>query len=224
VKALNSFTKQINNRKYKFVKSSEKGFKDDSPLFKTLYLDDVISVFLKRRSILGHLGIKWGRHSFSTNLGINPISICSIQDAPNFDVGESPEFLMLSQEFDFQFRITGKKRFNKYQLHFPLIMFLTYKTLRFSDLIEAEYYANMAKKTFPKTHVILVTEMVEESLVPDIKALPIDTVFVLRKQTENEELAPISIDVINALENKIKSFLEEKDVNNNFKETGIISQ
>ena len=225
VKALNSFTKQINNRKYRFVESSEKGFKDDSPLFKPLYLDDIISIFMNRRSILQHLGIKWGRQRFTTNQGLNPISICSMQDEPNFVTGESPEFLMLTQEFDFQFRITGKRRFIKQQLLFPLMIFHTYRVLKLEDVIRAEYYANMAKSTFAKVHVILVTEMVEESLMHDIKTLPFDTVFVLRKQVESETLEPISLEVVNALEEKITSLLVEKDeVSDNFKETGIISQ
>lgn len=225
VKALNNFTKQLKNKKYAFVKSTEKGFKQDSSLFKPLYLDDLISVFLNRRSILQHQGIKWGKQRFTANLGINPICICSMQDEPNFITDESPEFLMLTQEIDFQFRITGKRRFDKHQLHFPLLVFRTYQVLKLNDLIRAEYYANMAKKTFAKACIILVTEMVEESLIPDIKTLPIDTVFVLRKQAAGEALEPISIDVVNALEEKIISLLVEKDeVSSNYKKTGIISQ
>lgn len=224
VKALNDFTKQLNNRKYKAGTSSTKGFDEESPLFAPRYLDDLISVFMQRRSVLQHLGIKWGRQSFSAINGLNPINICSIQDEPNFIIEDSPEFLMLSQKIDFQFRISGKRRFNKYLLNLPLLVFHTYRVLTLGDVIQVEYYANMAKKTFTKAKIIIVAEMIDKTLMPDVKALPIDTVFVLRKQNNSDPLEPIALDVVNLLDEKITDLLIDKDIADSFKETGIISQ
>ena len=74
VKALNNFTKQLQNKKYVFVKSSEKGFKEDSPLFTPLYLDDLISVFLNNFSS--------APMSFARDL---PMSFCELLGSLNSD-------------------------------------------------------------------------------------------------------------------------------------------
>lgn len=223
LKALNNFLNTLNNKKFKYVLSSDKGFKPDSELFTPHFIDDLISIFMLKKNILNHLGIIWGKQSFTTGLQFNPISFRDLQDSPNYEYGESPEFLMLVQQIDFQFKIVGKHRFNKYLLNFPLVVFLTFQNLTQDELIKTEYYANMAKRTFPKAKIVIVTETLDKSVTPDVRSLPIDSIFVLRKQFKDAELNPISIDVINALEKKIDSFLAERyDITENFIETGVI--
>ncbi|MDO9577890.1 MAG: hypothetical protein Q7J16_08395 [Candidatus Cloacimonadales bacterium] len=223
LKALNNFLNTLNNKKFKYIASSNKGFKPESEIFTPFYIDDLISVFMQKKKILNHLGISWGKQSFSTGLQFNPISFRDLQDSPNYEYGESPEFLMLVQQIDFQFKIVGKHRFNKHLINFPLIVFLIYRNLTQDDLIKTDYYANMALRTFSKAKIVIVTETLDKSVTPDVRSLPIDSIFVLRKQFKDVELSPISIDVINALEQKIDSFLAERyDITENFIETGVI--
>lgn len=223
VKAFNKFLKNLNSPKYSYFKETKKGFKRDSEVFSSLYLDDLISIFLSRKSILKNLGIKWGRQSFSTGMNFNPISFGEMEKSPNFEIEESPLFLSLIQNMDFQFRITGKRKFKKYQIKFPLLVFHTFVNLDHNDLIRSEYYANMAKATFRKVKTIIVTETLDKELTPDVRSLPIEAVFVLRKQYNNENLKPISVDVVDRLSGMIDSLLAgHDDVPGNFIETGII--
>lgn len=223
LKVFNNFVNTLNNKKFKYVAASDKGFKADSELFNTFYLDDLISLFIRHKSIISQLGIKWGKQSFSTGLQLNPISFRALQESPNFEFSTSPEFLMLVQQIDFQFKIAGKHRFHKYLLNFPLIVFLTFRNLTQDDLIKTEYYANMAVRTFSKVKFVIVTETLDQSVTPDVRSLPIEAIFVLRKQYMENELNPISIDVMNALEQKIDGLLTERyDISQSFIETGVI--
>jgi len=225
LQALNKFIKTIHNKKFKYVAASSKGFKPDSKLFSPDYVDDLVSFFMGKKKILTHSGISWGKQSFTTDLQLNPISFRALQDSPSYEFGESPEFLMLVQEIDFQYKIKGKHRFKKHLLRFPLIVFRTFQNLTQDNLIKTEYYANMAIKTFPKAKFVILTETLDQSVTPDIRSLPFDSIFVLRKQFNEGELNPISLDVVNALENKIDSLLAERDDSvESFLETGVIQK
>jgi hypothetical protein len=223
LKALNNFLKTLSNKKFKYVASSNKGFKSDSALFTPYFIDDLVSVFMHKKNILTHAGISWGKQSFTTGLSLNPISLRDLEESPNLEYGDSPEFLMLTQQIHFQFKLVGKHRFNKFLFHFPLVVFHTFKNLTQDELIKTEYYANMSLRTFPKAKNVILTETLDRSVTPDVRSLPFDSIFVLRKQFKDGELNPISIDVVNALEQKIDSFLAERyDVTENFLETGVI--
>ena len=223
LKEFNNFTHTLNNKKFKYVATSDKGFKPDSPLFSSCYIDDLISIFMQKKTIIDRTGVVWGKQSFSTGLRLNPISFRALQESPNFEYGNSPEFLMLAQQIDYQFKIHGKHRFYKYLLNFPLIVFLTFRNLTQDDLIKSEYYANMAVSTFSKVKFIIVTETLDQSVTPDVRSLPIEAIFVLRKQYKDNDLNPVSIDVFNALEKMINSLLAERnDVSDNFLKSGII--
>ncbi len=223
VKELNTCLKTLGNRKFQYDDSANKGFKPDSPIFSPLYIDDIISFFLTRKNILNHLGIQWGRQSFSTGLYFNPINFGMMETSPNFECGESPVFLSLNQEIDLQFRITGKRNFHKNLLKLPFLVFHSFVNLDQNDLIRLEYFANMAKATLAKSKTIVVTETLNKDLVPDVRSLPIDAIFVLRKQFNNKEINPISVDVVNRLSEMIDSLLaDNEDHVGNFLETGLI--
>lgn len=222
VNALDKFIKAISNRKFKFNKVSEKGFKENSNVFSNYYLNDLISILMNRRKILSHLGIKWGFQVFNTNLKFNPVSLCSLEKNPNFEQSVSPQLLQLTQEFDFQLRVCGKRNFKRHKLVFPLIVFHTFTNLTDINFIQTEYYANMAKTTFEKSKTIIVTETLEEGFSPDIKSSQIDSICVLRKQYISGS-NDITLDAVDALDHKIKQLLtEENGVLADFTKTGII--
>ena len=224
VNALNNFIKAISNRKFKFNAVSQKGFKEDSDLFANYYLNDLISILMNRRKIISHLGIKWGFQAFSTNVKFNPVSLSSFEKDLNFERSSSPQLLQLSQELDFQFRVSGKRSFKKYKTVFPLIVFHTFTTLSEANFIHTEYYANMAETTFEKSKTIIVTETLEDGFSPEIKSSRIDSICVLRKQYISENKNAITQDAVDALELKIKQLLtEENGVLGDFAKTGIIT-
>lgn len=213
LRALNKFIHSISNKKYKYNNATKNGFKPDSPIFSARYLDDLLTVLIKRTKIFENVGISWGYQSFSSNLKFNPSNLCSMSDHPMFEFSSSPEILHLGQKFDFQFRVTGKRRFNKYQLDFPLILFFTYKNLTEKDYITIEYYTKLAKSTFEKSKAVIVTETLEDNFKPDINSSFFDAIFVLRKQYRSDKIRDIQLDVINKLEKKIRFYCTETQTN-----------
>ena len=136
-----------------------------------------------------------------------------MSDHPMFEFSSSPEILHLAQKFDFQFRVSGKRRFNKYQLDFPLVLFFTYKNLTEKEYINIEYYTKQAKSTFKKSKAIIVTETLDDKFKPDISSSFFDAIFVLRKQYSSDKTRDIQLDVVNKLEKKIRSYCTETQSN-----------
>ena len=223
VKMFNKFISAVSSRKYHYKSETGNGFKEDSPLFSSCYLNDLISVLIQRRQIMTHQGIKWDFQSFNTNLKFNPKNLCSLEKDLMFDQSLSPEFLQLTQELDSQFRVIGKRTFHKYKSILPLIVFHTFRNLTEEDFIRTEYYANMAKSSFEKSKTIIITEMLDENFIPVLRSSKVDFISVLRKQFKTDKPNEISIDAVNALEEKVKELLtEQREIGDNFKETGMI--
>lgn len=223
VKTLNEFISAVSKRKYKYNSETGNGFKEDSPLFSSCYLNDLVSVLIQRGQIMTHQGIKWGFQTFNTNLKFNPKNLCSLEEDLMFDQSQSPEFLQLTQELDSQFRVTGKHTFHKYKSILPLIVFHTFRNLTEEDFIRTEYFANMAKSSFEKSKTIIITEMLDENFIPELRSSKVGSICVLRKQFKTDKPNEISVDAVNALEEKIKELLtEQREIGDDFKETGMI--
>ncbi len=213
VKALNNFISSISNKKFKYNNSTKNGFHPDSPIYSAHYLDDLLTVLVKRTKIFENIGISWGYQSFSSKLKFNPTNLCTMSEYPMFEFSSSPQVLHLAQKIDFQFRITGKRRFNKHQLVFPLILFFTFKNLTEKEYITIEYYTEQAKSTFEKSKAIIVTETIDDKFKPDLSNSWFDAIFVLRKQYSSDKRRDIQIDVVNKLEKKIRSYCTETQTN-----------
>ncbi|MBN1327625.1 MAG: hypothetical protein JW996_06720, partial [Candidatus Cloacimonetes bacterium] len=220
---LNDFTSALSNRKYLYNSVTRNGFKEDSPIFSVAYLNDLISLLMLRNKIVDNQGISWGYQGFSTNLKFNPQNLCLMEKDPMFEQKLSEDYLCLAQKMDFQFRVTGKWHFHKYQIVFPLIIFHTFKELNENDFIQIEYMGKIARSTFEKSRTIIVVETLMPQFVPDLKNSAVDCIFILRKQFTSGKEAEIDHEVIEKLDCKIKEIImESEDVTVNFIKTGII--
>ena len=223
VEALNDFTVSIKNKKYQYNNSTKNGFKPDSRLFSVTYLNDLISLLVKRNRIVEKKGISWKIQSFSTNLKFNPQNLGVMDKDLRFEQELSEKLLCLAQSLDFQFRIKGTRNFKKYNIKFPLIVFFPMKILDESSFIKAEYQARQAKATFERSKSIIVTETIEKKFIPDFDNSLIDALFILRKQTVSRDENPISIEVVEKMDRKITEFLTENEtVSTNFIRDGFL--
>ena len=223
VQALNLFLKALSNKKFKFNPTTKNGFKEDSPLFSAIYLNDMISVFIKRTGVTENKGICWNYGPFSANLRFNPPNFNTMGKYPTYEQDDSVKVLQLCQKLDFQFRISGTRNFEKYQTTLPLIVFYTFKNLTEDDFTKTEYISRTAKTTFEKSRSIIVTETLAEDFVPTLKASPIDMIFILSKKFQSFGINEISTDVVDELEKKITKYIFEKEEKNEeFKISGVI--
>ncbi|HHE38041.1 MAG TPA: hypothetical protein ENL20_05655 [Candidatus Cloacimonetes bacterium] len=223
VKALNSFIKTTSNRKYQFRVVTNKGFKRDSHIYFADYLNDMISVIMKRKKIMKNKGISWGYQPFSYKFKFNPVNLFDLAEKPNYNVADSVNILQLVQKMDFQYRISGKRNFEKFKISIPLIQFYIYKNLVEENLVNAEYYSYLAKKTYGISKSIIVCETIDPDFQLNLASSTVDVVYVLRKQCADSEVEDISLDTVNALEEKIDQYLqEEKTTLSEMIERGII--
>ena len=223
VQALNLFLKTLSNKKFKYNPVTKNGFKEDSPLFSAMYLNDMISVFIKRTGVTKNKGICWDYGAFSANLRFNPPNFNTMGKYQKYEQDDSVKVLQLCQKLDFQFRITGTRNFDKYQITLPLIVFYTFKNLTEDDFTKIEYISRNAKTTFEKSRSIIVTETLAEDFVPNLKTSPIDMIFILSKKFQSFGINEISTDVVDVLEKKIVKYIFEKEEKNEeFKISGYI--
>ncbi len=225
VNAINNFVSAIRNKKYQYNSSTKNGFKPDSLLFSEVYLHDLISVLVERNKIINNQGISWGLQSFSTNLKFNPQNLGVMDKDLRFEQEISEKLLCLTQKLDFQFRIKGKRNFHKYEIIFPLIIFFTFKNLDETDFIKSNHIAQKAKATFERSKSIIITETINQEFIPDVGSSSVDALYILRRQSSNKVLNPISTEVVDMLDNKITDFLTENEwIGTEFIKKGFLLQ
>jgi len=223
VKGLNDFITAISNKKFHYNSRTRKGFPTDSPLFSSIYLDDLVSIFIAKSKVTEHKGMEWGYQRFSTNVRYNPSNLSLTNSGMNFEKGESSELLQLSITLENQFRIKGTRNFKKNSVVLPLLTFFNFNTLSKKQFINVEHYAGLAKATFHKAKSIIVCESLEEDFMPKMKASNIDAVIVLRKEFVGKIKKEISVDAVDILEKKINDFLfSSSDLDLAFLENGLI--
>jgi hypothetical protein len=205
--ALTNFTEQLNNNKYQYNRTTKNGFRKTSPILSPIYINDLLNSLFARQTILRNKGVVWGKQPFSMNLEFNPYNLSIMEKNMQFDYKDSPIFLQLTQKIDFQFRVSGKRTFEKYGVTLPLLIFHTFKHLYEEDLIRIEHYADKAKQSLNKARTIIVCEAIDPSIVPDVKCSFIDIVYILRKQKIGSKVNRISSEVIKAVYDKINEYL-----------------
>ncbi|MBW6516239.1 MAG: hypothetical protein K0B81_06460 [Candidatus Cloacimonetes bacterium] len=222
--AMNNFSQQLDNPKYQYNRSTKNGFRKNSAILSSSYIDDYIESIFVNQKILRNKGVVWGKQSFSMNVQFDPYNLSMMEKDLRFDFKESPQFLQLTQKIDFQFRIFGKKTFEKYEVVLPLIVFHSFKNLYETDLINIEHYADKAKKSLGKSRTIIICESIDPNILPDVKCPYIDTVFILRKQKISSKQKDISADVLQAIYEKIDEYLYkgEKEIEQ-FERIGYIT-
>ncbi|MCD4820258.1 MAG: hypothetical protein K8S23_16370 [Candidatus Cloacimonetes bacterium] len=210
IESLNIFRKALTNKKYRYNKSTRNGFKEDSVIFSAKYLDDVLNLFIHRHNILLKKGILWDYNQFSTNIKFKPKNLLNIDNYPMLQFGNSAEVLQLSQNIDLQYRNSGKRVFNKYNLTLPLLIFHTALSIGNEFLYDIEQNAKLAKATFEKVKIIVVTESIEKDFQPLKKNSLIDAIFILQKEFKTNKFVELKLDVFNLVENKIVEYIKEK--------------
>lgn len=205
---MTNFTRHLDNPKYQYNRTTKNGFRKNSAILSASYLDDYLMSLFAHQKILKNKGVVWGKQSFTMNLLFNPYNLSRMEKDLCFDFKQSPILLQLTQKIDFQFRVTGKRNFQKQETTLPLIIFYTFKNLYEEDLINIEHYTGKAKQSLNKSKTILICEAIDPTIVNDINSSLIDIVFILRKQkitskTKNE----ISSEVLQAVYNKINEYL-----------------
>ena len=221
VKMLNDFRDSITNNKYKFNKLNIKGFTEESPIFSVNYLHDLVSVIIKRQSIVNHTGIFWGCGNFNMNYVFSPTCFNTLENDLRFEQSISPEVLLLGQKVDLHYRVSGKRNFEKHMSILPLIVFHTFKVLGNENMLFLNHLAGLSKNSFSKSRVIMLTEKLEKGFIPDLAPTNIDHVCVLTK--ENDDM--ISVEVVDELEKLIDEILKEEHiVSKSILDTGIITK
>ncbi len=219
-KSLTDFTKEMTNKKFRINKTG--GFKSSSDLFSVKYIDDILSLIIEKHSITKEKGVYWGLQTFSMNSLPCPENIEILKKNKNFDKFKSPKLLQLVKRLDLQYRIVGTRVFAKQTLSIPIIIFYTYRNFHEESFIRIEHLAKLAKKTYPKAKTIVVAETIDKDLVSILKSTDLVSVFVLRRQYKSSKTNPISSSVINGLEQKILSIVNDSPkINYSEIETGI---
>ncbi len=226
VRAINRFSEIISNPKYRFDKFKRKGFHYESQLFQPYYIADMLTVIFSRTGVLEHYGIKWDFQRFDLAPKYSPRNLLENEKKPNYIRYESNKYAMLTRTVEFQYRIEGRRNYEKSEQVLPLIVFGLYKRLDPIDFTQCEAQARLAREAFPKSKFVIITETLRENFVPKVDKSDVDAVFVLRKQFFNKRKKEkkIALDVVNVLEKTIIDYLNFYEIPREdiFKARGIL--
>ncbi len=210
VEALNDFSLELQNPKYRFDRSTKSGFKSNHEIFSVAYLDDLLTLLLNRHPMLQDGGIRWGYQRFCMNLRFYQKNLFSDKN-PDMQFPESPKFLMLSQQLDLQFRLKGRRNFNKYQITTPILLFHTFRNFMEEHFIRVDYYSRLAKVSYDRCKSIVIAETIDENFYPELEDSNIDNIFLLRGQSRNGQTKSFSLEIVKLLDEKIEEYLAEGD-------------
>ncbi len=209
VEALNDFSIELLNPKYRFDRATKSGFKTSHEIFSVAYLEDLLTLLLNRHEIFNVSGIKWGYQRFCLDLSFFQKNLLNEKDSKT-QFKESPRFLMLAQQIDLQFRLRGRRNFNKYQVTMPMLIFHTFRNFMEEHFIRVDYYSRLAKMSYDQCKNIVVCETIDENFYPELEDSHIDNIFLLRRQSRNGQTKDFSLDIVNSLDEKLTEYLQEE--------------
>ncbi|MFA5498629.1 MAG: hypothetical protein WCX83_03840 [Candidatus Cloacimonas sp.] len=208
---LNNFTKQFENPKYQYNRTTKNGFKRDSVILSSLYLDDLIELLISDQAILNNKGIKWEHQPFSMNLFFTPHYKEGSKQDLTFESKPSTPLLQLTQKIDLQYRVYGKRVFQRAEVVLPLLIFQTYKNFTEEDFIRIDYYSAKAKQSLRRSKTIIVCETVNKNVVPEINGSHIDSLIILRRQVSSSKLEPIKSEMLVQLRDQVNNYLYQDE-------------
>ncbi|MBC8385229.1 MAG: hypothetical protein H8E57_06895, partial [Candidatus Cloacimonetes bacterium] len=122
----------------------------------------------------------------------------------------------LTQSIDYQFRISGKRNFQKHEIIIPLIQFYTFRCLSANDFILTSHFSKLAKRIFKNAKSIILVETLEDGFLPVLEKSGIDRIFVMLKFDENQNNHFIPLELINTLNETLNTMIiQENDVDDN---------
>jgi len=133
VDTLSMFAQTLAKPKYKYNKSSNGGFKPGMEIFEPIYIEDLISEMIKKIANLDQPGISWGYQRFASNVKFYQKTLFIQNRNPGIEFKKSAKFLMLAQNIDTQFRMTGK-RTSRFSSSFFVSLFFFFSTKKASIL------------------------------------------------------------------------------------------
>ncbi|MDD3052039.1 MAG: hypothetical protein PHR06_12965 [Candidatus Cloacimonetes bacterium] len=155
---INDYLVELSNPKYNFTNTGKKGFKKSADIFKPEYINDILTLIFEKLNISELPGVSWGYQSYTIKQRILPKRICDLTEAKEYSGEESHEILSLVQGIDLQYRAIGKKKFIKYNLKLPIIIFNINSSLEEEDFILMDFYAKQAKAVYDQSKYIVITE------------------------------------------------------------------
>ncbi len=207
--AITKFVTSLSNPKYRYNSQTTNGFKPNSPVFSSIYLDDVIYFLIKNQPILKNKGVIFDKISFDSNIRFKPDKLINLDKYPMLSFEKSEEILQIAQKIEIQYRPSGKRTYNKYNIVLPIMLFSTQRILTKDKFNNALKIIKKATKCFEKAKMIIVCETIHQDFFPEIKDKEIDSVFVLRKQFYSQKLQPIDPEILKKLEQRIDYILQD---------------
>ncbi len=213
---LNEFVNAISNNKYLFNKETGNGFKEDSPVMSTSYMDDYLSILIKK--IIGNsTAMEWGFQNLTNLAGFNLSCFKDFVAKPHLQKTDLPGFLMLTANLDMQFRLKGKKSFEKSELKYPLMVFSNIKVFDMREFLLFNHYAKILKNLFPGVVIFVICEGFDSSIFEPKSDVYFNYLLALRKKNlKTNTLLEYTVEAMNTLEEIIqKSFYEERKIVDN---------
>ena len=209
ISAISAYTKNLTVAKFKYNPTKKCGFAEDHDIFQGYYLYDIVEKILDVAGIKeGKQGIVIKNKAFNTGFRLERNSYKKIVEKPKLEQFTSSKYLNVGLEFDFNYKLTGKKHYTKTMFYVPLIVFYIDKYYTERSFEEITQLKKDIKAINPRALLICLTESVERRLLSSYAEIA-KHMYVLRANYKDDEYNDMQPQVGLSLYNKLHSFVRK---------------
>jgi len=193
VATVSEYTKYLDQPRFLATDKKTYGFTADHDVFKPFYMYDIVELLLTSSGITeNQQGMVIRNRPFNNSIHLQNDTFAEQSHKPFLELSFSGKYLHVGLEFEFQYRLKGKKNYTKGFLFMPLIVFYIEKSFTEKSFKEiAQLRADM-KVLNPNSLLFCITESADKKLMRQYSEIK-DIVYVTRacyKGDEQKQLQP----------------------------------
>ena len=210
VSAISAYTKNLTVAKFKYSNQKKCGFHDDHDVFKPYYLYDIVDTLL---NVAGVKESKFGIHvknkAFNTGVFLETSTYENLTQKPKLELFSSGKYYNVGVEMDFNYKLVGKKYYNKSKIYIPLIVFFIEKYYTEKHFEEIKKLKSEATALNPNAMLFCLTESVDKKFIQKYAEIE-SQLYVLRANFKGDTYNDIQPQVVLSLYDKIKNFVRRE--------------
>jgi len=206
VATVSEYTKYLSQPRFLATDKKTYGFEGDHEVFRPYYLYDILEKLLSSAGIVeSPQGIVIRNRPFNNSVHLQNDDYLGQSQKPFLELSFSGKYLHVGLEFEFQYRLKGKKNFTKGNLFIPLIVFYIEKCFTEKSFKEIEQLRKDIKVLNPNALLFCITESADKRLMRQYSEIK-DMVYVTRASFKNDQQKPLQPQVFLRIFTKINNF------------------
>ncbi len=211
----NEYHKTISNEKYVSRERYRDGFPIKHPLFQTVLTEFCYYLFKDLTQVKNKELILADMRTLE-RISIQYEQLKNIRKEAIFSFMYTDKHLVIGANYELQYRVKGRKNWHREEVFIPFVIIALEQVLTRDILLKRSFIATEIKRLSPKCLYIIACETAHSNLNLNLASIPIDNIFVLRKQIVDTDKKPVDLNIVWKMYLIVRNFLvsEKEDYEN----------